>query len=89
MTGPGTLLWGWGAQRRVACDVREPESPEEAARLLDARGTISRGLGRSCGDQALNEGRRVLLTRPRRRCPSPPRASPSPSTSPCEKVSRR
>jgi decaprenylphospho-beta-D-ribofuranose 2-oxidase len=57
-----TVLWGWGAQRRVACDERFVENVEEARRLLDASGTVGRGLGRSYGDAALNEGRRVLTT---------------------------
>jgi FAD/FMN-containing dehydrogenase len=57
-----TPLWGWGAQRRVLCDERQVESVAEARGLLDPRGTIGRGLGRSYGDAALNEGRRVITT---------------------------
>lgn len=57
-------LWGWGAQRRVECDERFPESSADAKASIDRAGTIARGLGRSYGDQALNEHRRVLtLTR--------------------------
>ncbi|MFZ5440690.1 MAG: FAD-binding protein [Myxococcota bacterium] len=55
-----TTLHGWGAQRRVECDLRQPESTGEVKALVDPRGTTARGLGRSYGDQALNEGGRVL-----------------------------
>lgn len=59
-----TRLWGWGAQRRVECDERFPETVGEVVSSLDRSGTIARGLGRSYGDQALNEQRRVVtLTR--------------------------
>lgn len=55
-----TTLWGWGAQRRVECDLHTPETASEVTRLLDSGGTLARGLGRSYGDAALNEHRRVL-----------------------------
>lgn len=55
-------LWGWGMQRRVACDVRTPENPDTVTRELQREGTIARGLGRSYGDAALNEHRRVVRT---------------------------
>lgn len=59
-----TTLWGWGAQRRVGCDLRAAESVDQLRRALDPAGTLARGLGRSYGDTALNEGRRVVdLTR--------------------------
>ena len=55
-------LWGWGMQRRVPCDVRTPDVADQVARELSGEGTIARGLGRSYGDAALNEHRRVLRT---------------------------
>lgn len=55
-----TQLHGWGAQRRVECDERQPETASEVTRALSPQGTIGRGLGRSYGDQALNEFRRVV-----------------------------
>ncbi len=55
-----TTIWGWGAQRRVDCDVRTPATPAELPRLIRREGTLGRGLGRSYGDAALNEGRRVI-----------------------------
>lgn len=57
-----TQLHGWGAQRRVECDERFPETTAEVTRALSKAGTIARGLGRSYGDQALNEHRRVITT---------------------------
>ncbi|MGV3624925.1 MAG: FAD-binding protein [Archangium sp.] len=55
-----TQLHGWGAQRRVDCDERQPETAKEVARAVTKAGTVGRGLGRSYGDQALNEFRRVI-----------------------------
>ncbi|MEW6430006.1 MAG: FAD-binding oxidoreductase [Myxococcota bacterium] len=55
-----TTLHGWGAQRRVRCDLRLPETAAQVRAQVDDAGTIARGLGRSYGDQALNEGGRVL-----------------------------
>ena len=57
---PVTQLHGWGAQRRVECDERQPETASEVARAVSTDGTVGRGLGRSYGDQALNEHRRVI-----------------------------
>jgi decaprenylphospho-beta-D-ribofuranose 2-oxidase len=59
-----TPLWGWGANLRVDCYLSEPETQAQVAALLDTRGSIARGLGRSYGDAALNGGGQVLrLTR--------------------------
>lgn len=55
-----TTLQGWGAQRRVECDVHSPQTTTEVTALLDGGGTLARGLGRSYGDAALNEHRRVV-----------------------------
>jgi FAD/FMN-containing dehydrogenase len=51
---------GWGNYPRLECDVRFPEVPQDLMGLLDGRGTIARGLGRSYGDPALNEQGVVL-----------------------------
>lgn len=55
-----TLLTGWGANRRVHCVFSEPETARELKTRVDRAGTIARGLGRSYGDPALNEGHRVI-----------------------------
>jgi decaprenylphospho-beta-D-ribofuranose 2-oxidase len=51
---------GWGNYPRLTCDVKHPDTPGNVEALLDPRGTIARGLGRSYGDPALNE-RGVVL----------------------------
>ena len=55
-----TELAGWGANLRVECDFADAETPDQLARLVEARGTIARGLGRSYGDAAINADRRVI-----------------------------
>ena len=55
-----TRLAGWGANLRADCLLTEPEWSEDIAPRLDRAGTIARGLGRSYGDAALNEGGQVL-----------------------------
>ncbi|MFT4977472.1 MAG: decaprenylphospho-beta-D-ribofuranose 2-oxidase [Myxococcota bacterium] len=68
-TGVKTQLMGWGASRRVDCLLDQPETTRELAAHLDEAGTIARGLGRSYGDAALNEGKQVIdLTRINRYC---------------------
>lgn len=58
-----TRLAGWGANLRSDCVLREPETEGQLAASVDRAGTVARGLGRSYGDAALNDGRRVLGTR--------------------------
>ena len=57
-------LSGWGRYPRYECDVYRPEAVSELGALVrgDApRTLISRGLGRSYGDAALNEQQGVIL----------------------------
>ena len=64
MTASTQKLAGWGNYPRADCFVQRPETVSQLRSVLDPTGTIARGLGRSYGDPAINEGRQVLdLTR--------------------------
>jgi len=56
-------LTGWGANYRAECFVVEPPFTSDVAACIDTGGAISRGLGRSYGDCAINSGRQVVSMR--------------------------
>lgn len=62
MTSAGhpTTLAGWGQYPRVSCLLTRPETRAQLLRDRDPKGSVARGLGRSYGDPAVNEGGQVI-----------------------------
>ncbi len=60
MTGASTELTGWGLYPRSRSRLVAPETVSDIRRGLSPEGTIARGLGRSYGDPAINDGRTVI-----------------------------
>ena len=61
-------IGGWGNRSQQACHVSSAESLEQLRSILKSGETdsyIARGLGRSYGDSATNEGQGVILQSPR------------------------
>ena len=55
-----TKISGWGNYPQKECTVTLPETNKDIEESLDSPQLITRGLGRSYADQALNEGNKVL-----------------------------
>ena len=60
--GHKTTLAGWGANYRAECFLTKPQFSSEVKARLDRDGSISRGLGRSYGDCAINSNAQVIET---------------------------
>lgn len=60
--GHKTTLAGWGANDRVECFLTKPQFSSDVNARLDRNGSISRGLGRSYGDCAINSHAQVIET---------------------------
>ena len=60
--GHKTTLSGWGANFRADCFLTKPQFSSEVKARLDRGGSVSRGLGRSYGDCAINTNAQVVET---------------------------
>ncbi len=60
--GHKITLAGWGANYRAECFLTKPQFSSEVNARLDRDGSISRGLGRSYGDCAINSNAQVIET---------------------------
>ena len=60
--GHKATLTGWGANYRADCFLTKPQFSSEVKPRLDRSGSVSRGLGRSYGDCAINANAQVVET---------------------------